>query len=307
MKIVYGVGNLRLNKSSCVTIGVFDGVHQGHQLILNKVVSLSKKKKLRSVVITFDPHPDSILKGRKNSLLLISLAHRLNLMSKLGIDVCVVIRFNRKFKNTNAKKFIKEILIKQCRMKHLFLGKNFLFGDKKQGDMKLLRKLSKEFYFYLHIQKIKRRGHTPISSTLLRSLIQKGNLKQAEIFLGRKVEVIGTVVGGDRLGRRLGFPTANIDPHHEVIPPRGVYLIEAWLGKKRIPGLANIGFRPTMKIDKEQLIEVHLLNFKRNIYGKDLRVVFLKKLRSENKFASKPLLVKQIQKDIQHARQIFHL
>jgi len=307
MKVVYGIGNFRLKNSSCVTIGVFDGVHHGHQSILKKVVSFSRRKKLYSVVVTFHPHPDSILKKKKNSILLISLAHRLYLMHKLGIDVCVVIRFNKKFKKVEARKFIKDILVRRYRMKHLFLGRNFLFGNKKRGDINLLKKFSKELGFSLHSQKIERKGRTPISSTLLRSLIQKGNLKQAEKFLGRKVEVIGTVVGGDRLGRRLGFPTANIDPHHEVIPARGVYLIEAWLGKKRIPGLANIGFRPTVKKEREQLIEVHLFNFKREIYGRDLRIVFLKKIRSEKKFPSKSLLIKQIQSDIKHARQISHI
>jgi len=306
MRVVYGLGNIRFNKPSCVTIGVFDGVHRGHQAILKKVVSFARRNKILSIVLTFHPHPDSVVKRKKKSVSLISLKHRLYLISKLGIDACVVIRFNKRFKNIKPREFVEKILVKRCRMKHIFLGSNFLFGFNRKGTIGLLKDLSKEFGFRLHIQTLQINKQIPISSTLLRSLIQKGDLKKAEHLLGRNVELIGTVIGGNRLGRHLGFPTANIDPHHEVIPPRGVYLIEAWLGKRNIPGLANIGFRPTVKNTKEELIEVHLLNFKESIYGKDLRIVFLNKLRNEKKFASRALLMDRVQSDIRKARRFFH-
>ena len=154
------------------------------------------------------------------------------------------------------------------------------------------------------LSKIKINNQT-ISSTLIRRLIIQGNLKQASGLLDRNVGVIGTVVGGDTRGRKLGFPTANIDPHHEVIPPKGVYLIEAWLGEGKIFGLANIGTCPTFKKDKSEIIEIHLLNFKRNIYGKDLRIVFIKKLRTEKRFKQKSHLIEQIKRDVKRAKLFF--
>ncbi|MDD5617844.1 MAG: riboflavin kinase, partial [Candidatus Omnitrophica bacterium] len=159
----------------------------------------------------------------------------------------------------------------------------------------------------VYFQKDIKANSSIISSTLIRALIKNGNLEKASKLLGRRVEVVGTVIGGDKRGRKLGFPTANINPHHEVIPPKGVYLIEAWLVNKKLFGLANIGSRPTFNKEDNEIIEIHLLDFKRNIYGKDLRIVFLKKLRNEEGFRQKSQLIKQVDKDIEHARNFFSI
>lgn len=307
MKVIYGIGHLKLKKNSCVAVGVFDGLHRGHQLIINKTVALAKEKNLLSVVLTFYPHPDSIIKSKEHSPLLISLKHRLNLISLLGVDVCIVVKFDSRFRDIKAKNFIWDILIKRCRMKHLIVSREFNFGKDKEGNVQLLEKLARNFSFKLYFQKQLKTNGRIISSTLIRSLIWAGDLETASELLSRKVEVMGTVVGGDRRGKRLGFPTANIDPHHEVIPPKGAYLIQAYLNKRMFVGLANIGFRPTFKNDKKQTIELHLLNFNRDIYRHDLRVVFLKRLRSERKFRKKTHLIEQIKKDIRQARLFFSL
>ncbi|MDD5006136.1 MAG: riboflavin biosynthesis protein RibF [Candidatus Omnitrophica bacterium] len=305
MKVIYGIGRLKLNKPSCVSVGVFDGLHRGHQAIIKKTVSLAKKRKLLSVILTFSPHPDSIVKSRKKSPLLISLKHRISILSCLGVDVCVIARFNSSFRKISAKNFISDILIRKCHMEYLVASRNFIFGKNKMGKAALLKALAREFNFKVYFQKDLMFKGKVISSTLIRLLIRRGDLEKASDLLGRRVEVVGTVVGGDSRGRKLGFPTANIDPHHEVIPPRGVYLVEAWLANKKLPGLANIGLRPTFKKENKEIIEIHLLNFKKNIYFKDLRIVFLKKLRSEKKFKKRSSLIEQINQDIQQAKSFF--
>lgn len=305
MKVIYGIGRLKLTKASCVTVGVFDGLHLGHQAIIKKVVSVARENNILSVVLTFFPHPDSIIKSKKISPLLISLKHRLALIASYGVDVCVVVKFDSAFKKITAENFISGILIKRCLIKYLIINRNFIFGKNREGNADLMKKISRKFNFEVSFQRDVRSDSHIVSSTLIRSLIRQGYLKAASKLLGRRVEVIGTVVGGDSRGRKLGFPTANIDPHHEVTPPKGVYLIQAWLGKRKLLGLANIGFRPTFKKEKKEIIEIHLLNFRKSIYGKDLRIVFMKRLRCEKRFAEKSHLIEQINRDIQQARSYF--
>jgi len=306
MKVISASGNINLKRASCVTIGVFDGVHRGHKILIKRTVSFAKKNKLVSIVVTFDPHPELIIKRKKRQLLLISLNHRLSLISKLGVDICVILKFNKYFNHLKAEDFVNKILVNKLNMRHIFIGNNFLFGYKRAGSIELLKELAKKFGFKVHVQNLEKNKGNPISSTLLRRLIQRGYLKEAERLLDRKVEVVGRVIGGDHKGKKLGFPTANLSPDHEIIPPRGVYLIEAWLGKKRLVGLANIGICPTLKKIKKEIIEVHLLNFKKNIYGKELRIIFLGKLRDEKKFSKPSLLINQIKTDVRKAKEFFH-
>jgi riboflavin kinase/FMN adenylyltransferase len=305
MRVVYGIGRLKLTKPSCVAVGVFDGLHRGHQSVIKKVVSIAKRRQLQSVILTFFPHPDSIVNPEKKSPLLISLKHRLNLIGAFSVDVCVVIRFNNKFSKISAKDFISDVLVKKCKMKLLVISRDFIFGRDRIGNSALIKDLAKDYDFKVCFQPQIKIGRKIISSTLIRSLIAKGDLAEASKLLGKRVEVMGTVVGGDNRGRKIGFPTANIDPHHEVIPPNGVYIIEAWLDNNKHSGLANIGFRPTFRKDKLETIEIHLFDFKKNIYGKDLRVVFVKKLRSEKRFKQKIHLIQQINRDIQRAKTLF--
>jgi len=272
-------------------MGVFDGVHRGHRVILKEAVGEAKRIKGTSIALTFWPHPQ-----KEGSLY--SLEHRLRLIAALGIDVCIVINFNRQFAGISAENFIRDILIGKIRAEYVYVGKNFRFGKGAKGDYRTLKNLSKAYGFKLKLFKVIKINHRPISSTLIRSLIRKGKLIKAGHLLMRPVNILGTVIRGRALGRRIGFPTANIDPHHEVIPPTGVYAVRAIYAKRKYRGICNIGTRPTLSGKKKISIEVYIYNFKKNIYGKDLEVQFIKKIREERKFPCLASLVRQIKKDI---------
>ena len=296
---------LKTAKKNVIAIGIFDGVHQGHKKILKAAVKIAEKNRTKAVAVTFYPHPLSVLQPHRAPLSLISLKHRINLIKDAGIDRCVVIDFTKKFAAVSAEDFLKNTLIKKFNAGWIVIGEDFTFGSKRKGDYDFLEAKSAEYGFKtVKIKVLKYKG-TAISSSVLRRLIRQGRLKLAQRLLSRPVSVMGTVVKGNRLGRVLGFPTANINPHHEAVPPGGVYAVKVNLDKKHYNGVLNIGIRPTFyglnKQDKEPAIEVFVFNFSKTIYGKDIEVLFVKKLRDEKKFDSKDSLVKQIKKDIKEA------
>jgi riboflavin kinase/FMN adenylyltransferase len=299
MKVIYGLKGIKKFRKPVVALGVFDGVHRGHARILSSAARLAQRIKGTSVALTFDPHPQ-----KEESLT--SLEHRLRLICDLGINVCIVVNFNRSFARIPAKKFVENILVKKIGAKYIYVGKNFRFGRAAAGDIHLLRKLSRPGNFKLKVFgviKIKKRA---VSSSYIRSLIMKADLKEAEKFLGRRVSALGTVIKGDSLGSRLGFPTANINPHHEVLASSGVYAAKIILGKTNFKGACYIGTRPTIVPRSEKKrVEVYIFNFRRNIYGKYLEVQFLKKIRPDQKFATRALLAERIEKDIKFARAYF--
>jgi len=325
-------------------MGVFDGVHRGHQCILKAAVRKAKDIKGTSIVVTFwpDPHQEQSL---------YSLEHRLRLISQIGIDVCVVINFNQNFSRINAEDFVKEILVKKIDTRFLYVGKNFRFGKNGAGDYKTLQRLSRIYGFKLKLFPVIRIKGKVISSTAIRNLICVGELAGAQRLLSRPVSVLGTVIRGDSLGKRLGFPTANIDPHHEVLPPLGIYIVRVIYGKRILKGACYIGTKPTFKGrlpvpacpagrrqagkvtflrqgfaglsmspacpclsgrqaagrqgHKSKYIEVYIFNFFQNIYGEYLEIQFLKKIREDKKFRTKEALIKQIKKDISFALTYF--
>lgn len=281
-----------------MAMGVFDGVHQGHAQILQATVREARRINGTSIALTFSPHPQ-----KEESLY--SLEHRLRLIAEIGIDVCIVINFNPHFAKITAENFIKDILVKKINAQYIYVGKNFRFGKNASGDFKTLSRFAKIYHFKLKLFPVVKINHQPISSTLIRTLIRKGDLARAQKLLGRPVSVLGTVIRGSSIARRLGFPTANINPHHEVIPPSGAYAVKIIFQKKKYRGVCNIGTRPTFGKTGERHIEVYIFNFKQNIYGKYLEIQFVKKIRNERKFTHPGLLAKQIQKDIQISRRLF--
>lgn len=304
MKIIYGINNIERFKKPVVALGVFDGVHKGHRFIIKQAVKKARQIKGTSVVLTFHPHPQ-----KEQSLY--SLAHRLRLIEELGVDVCIVVKFNPAFSKISAKDFIKDILIAKIGANFIYIGKNFRFGKSAIGDYRLLNKLTGVYNFKLKVFDIIKANHLIISSTYIRRLIKQGNLTAAEKLLQRPVAVFGTVIKGISLARKLGFPTANIDPHHEVLPPSGVYVVKVILDNRVLHGVCNIGIKPTLLAKPDELgdgpqkhIEVYILDFNRNIYGKDLEIQFIRKIRDEKKFASISLLARQIKKDIGFSRKI---
>jgi riboflavin kinase/FMN adenylyltransferase len=253
-----------------------------------------------SLVVTFWPHPQKVES-------LYSLKHRLKLIEELGVGVCIVIRFNKKFADIKAVSFIEDILLKRIGAQEIYVGKNFRFGKDAAGDYKTLEGLSKKHGFKLKIFEVIRINNQPISSTYIRSLIKEGRLAVAQKLLNHPVSVLGTVTTGIRLARRLGFPTANINPHHEVIPPTGIYVVRVILNRMRFFGVCYIGKRPTFAAQGRVNIEVYILNLKKNIYGKYLEIQFIEKIREDKKFSSVSALVKQIEKDILAAKKLFFL
>lgn len=284
-------------------IGIFDGVHLGHRRIIKAAVRAAKRMRGRSVIITFDPHPLKILRPHKPIPSIMSTAHRMRLICELGADVCAVIKFTRRFSELKPRDFIKKVLVDRFKASKLFIGSNFAFGKNNAGSAALLKRLGPEYGFKVAIVPMVKVNGRAVSSTAIRNLIIRGKIKEASRMLGRPVTVFGTVVSGASRGRLLGYPTANIDPHHEAIPPSGVYAVRVKLGNKRFGGALFIGHRPTFS-EREPVIEAHIFDFRSMIYGEDVEVTFIKRLRGVRKFPNQQKLIEQIKKDDINARKI---
>ncbi|MDP8266000.1 MAG: bifunctional riboflavin kinase/FAD synthetase [Candidatus Aceula meridiana] len=306
MKVFKNITQIKTKlKNPVVAIGVFDGVHRGHQMLIKKAIKRAKAIKGTAIVMTFFPHPVHVLKKNIEMSLLVSLPHRLELIKSLGISTCVVMRFTKKFASLSAVHFIEKYLVGCFGVKEIFVGSDFHFGKAREGHGDFLSCMAKKNNFKIQVIKPVRYQKTIISSSALRKIISKGNFRKAEEFLGRRVSILGKVQHGDNRGKRLGFQTANINPGKEILPPYGVYLTEAVLGKKIYKSISNVGKRPSFKEGNTPNLEVHILNFRKNIYGKKIEVKFLKRLRSEKKFSTEDALVRAIESDRQKALSFF--
>lgn len=304
MKVVYGYNKINKVRNAVVALGIFDGMHLAHRYILNEAVKKAQAISGKSVVVTFYPHP-------QNQKSLYSLEHRLRLMAELGIDICVVIKFTRAFSRITTIKFVEDILAEKIGAKFIFVGKNFRFGKDASGDCRLLKELSGVYDYSLRVFNIINTKSGRVSSTYVRKLITAGKIQVAQGLLSRPVSVFGTVIKGISLARKLGFPTANIDPHHEILPPSGVYIVKVLFRDKVFDGVCNIGRKPTVlrnkknaEVVRDKHVEVYIFDFDKNIYGKDLEIQFIRKLRQEKKFSSINLLAEQIRRDITLAKRI---
>lgn len=307
MKIIRGLKALKKPlKSTALSMGVFDGVHVGHRKIIKRLVEDARRKGLVSVVVTFQPHPTKVVSPDVKAPSLISLDHRIRLIEELGVGVLVVLKFSRAMADISAKDFAREILIGKLGMRRIYIGNNFYFGKGGRAGAKELQSLGRALGFKVTIIGPVKKHGSSVSSSRIRSLITSGRLDEASALLGRRVAVMGTVVGGACLARELGYPTANLNPHHEVVPPGGVYAVLVRFEDRVYKGVLNIGVRPTFYAprDQEPAIEVHIFDFHKKIYGKDMEVFFIKKLRNEVAFGSKNELVKQIKDDEKRARNV---
>lgn len=297
MKVIYELGTIRFQKT-VIAIGVFDGVHRGHQLLIDSAVTQARKLKAKAMVITFFPHPAHVLSTKNPLPYLMSLEHRLEVFQARGVDIVWVVRFNKRFSRIDPRYFIEEILVKQLGIKSVFVGENFRFGKDRSGDIGLFKDLSKKFGFNLYALKPIKYAREIISSGRLRRLIPEGNLDLAQKLLGRPVSVLGQVVKGASRGKELGFPTANIKYCCEVLPPLGVYVVRVTWKGKACYGMANLGIRPSFTDKGSKVhLEVHIFDFSKDLYGQSILVEFLKKIREEKYFPSKEKLISQIQKD----------
>lgn len=298
MRVISGYPAVKGISKSVVALGVFDGLHRAHRKILCAALRNARRKKVSAIVVTFWPHP------RKEKSIY-SLSHRFKLLERIGFDYCLAIHFTLAFSRISARKFVEKILIKKLRAQAVYIGKNFHFGNKARGDYRLLKDYARQGNFTVRAFDVMNYKNQAISSSSIRGLIIRGELGPAAKLLGRPVSILGTVIKGDKLGRKWNVPTANIDPHHEVVPPSGIYAVKALVGVKLYNGVCYIGSRPTLK-DKGLHIEVHLFDFSGNIYGKDIEVQFLRKIRPDKRFASIQELVAQINRDIVTAKKILY-
>jgi riboflavin kinase/FMN adenylyltransferase len=302
MIIHEGYDNLNLS-APVVTLGIFDGVHRGHRTLLDILVARAKEARGESVVITFFPHPRLVLEqNHLNLSFLTTMEEKKLLLEKAMIDHLIILEFSKDFSKINACDFVEDILINKIGTKQLIIGYNHHFGTRGEGDFRTIRECSKSLDFSLEQVQGLHTEEGAISSSLIREALLNGRLDVANDFLGYFYSVSGTVVGGREIGRSIGFPTANIKPsdQYKLIPGSGVYAVEVNLDGTIFKGMLNIGTNPTVSSGQGiTSIEVHILNFDGNIYGKEITVVFRKRLRDEKKFDNINQLVEQMEIDKQ--------
>lgn len=293
--------------NAVVTIGNFDGVHKGHQAIFHQVIEKAESLKGTSVAITFEPHPVKVL-NKENAPPLITLyEQKCELIAKTGLDVLICIPFDRDFANLPADRFLEDILVSQIGARAIVIGKDYAFGKNREGDIGFLKRHADRLRYEVivtHWIPMTHPGEGRISSTRVREIVMDGKVEDAPALLGRFYQIRGTVSSGrNRGGRLLGFPTANINVADELCPKAGVYAVTVELGEEHLKGVANIGYSPTFE-DHLFTIEVHILDFNKDIYGKKIRVNFIRRIRDEKKFANLEELSDQIRRDVGAGREI---
>ncbi len=299
--------DLERDTNSVVTVGTFDGVHEGHRALMETVVKKAKSRNARSVVITFDPHPrDIISPGSDGIKMLTTLSERKEILESIGIDEMVVIPFNRDFSLLTSEEFIKNIVFEKIGVSQFVIGYDHHFGRDRSGTIETVKRLGEELDFDSYVVSKREMGEVTISSTTIRKELQdNGNVEQATKLLGREYLLNGLVTHGDERGRKIGFRTANLKPEHpnKVIPKNGVYVVKVRVSGVWYGGMMNIGVRPTFD-DDGRTLEVHIFDFEEEIYGKTIQVRFLKRLRDEKKFNGIDELKVQLIKDKESALKL---
>jgi riboflavin kinase / FMN adenylyltransferase len=296
--------NSNLNKKhhkAVIAIGNFDGVHLGHQKVINEARKKAKKKKIPFGIISFEPVPVMYFNSKIKNHRINSLEQKKLQLKKLKLDFLIIIKFNKSFSLLSAEKFIKKIIYNKTKCRFLYVSKNFKFGYKRKGNIELLKKFEKFYNFKSLITKLYKKNKKIISSTLIRKKIIYGKIKEANILLGREWEIKGKVIKGRQLGRKIGFPTCNLKLNDYIIPRHGVYAVKVKGSNFNKKGIANIGFRPTFK-GKKLLLETNIFGINKNLYNKEISVSLRKFIRKEKKFKNLEELKKQIKIDIKKAK-----
>ena len=298
MKILRNKFNYNYSKNSILVIGNFDGLHLGHISILKEAINLANKKKLKVGLLTFDPNPKEFF-IKNNNFKIISLIQKEKILSKIKLNYLIVLKFNKKLRNLTAENFIKNILKLKINPSKIIVGKEFRFGKNRSGNTQLLKK-----YFDVKIAKQKKIGRKKISSSEIRKFIQKGKITMANNLLGRYWSIYGKIISGDKIGRKLGFRTANTIIKNCVQPLRGVYVTKLKINNKTYDGVSNFGIAPTFGNKQSNVLETHLFTPIKNLYKKNVKIQFLEFLRKEKKFKTKKNLTDQIKKDITIAKKV---
>ena len=305
MRLFHGTDNADIARPTVLTLGVFDGLHLGHQLIMKTVVDRAKTIGAVPTVITFEPHPRAVLHSESAPPLLQTFDQKIEALGVLGIEQTIVIHFDQAFSQIRAEDFLRDVVVDRLHAKEVYLGRGFFFGHNREGNIDLLRRVSSQLGFVAdEVPEVRLRGKR-IGSTMIRQLLTDGRVNLARRMLGRPYGVEGPVARGDARGVGLGFPTANVQPHNRVIPRRGVYVTSTLIEGQWRRSVTNIGVRPTFGDALEPSVETHVINWSGDLYGDVLRVRFLHRLREEKKFASIDELKKQIESDVTHAQRFF--
>lgn len=305
MDFIRGIGNIKPeHRGSVLTIGNFDGVHLGHRAVIDGAIKKAKALGVPTTVMLFEPQPMELFIKDKAPPRLYRLRDKYLQLAHLGVDRLLCVKFDRQFAGIEAMDFIKQLLVDKLDIKHLIVGDDFCFGKNRQGDFKMLLETGKQFGFGVTDTKSYRHDDCRISSTAIRNAIIDSDFDEAELMLGHPFSISGTVSHGEKRGRQLGFPTANVPLSRKVSPVKGVYVVSAKVQDVTYGGVANIGVKPTLGGQVQQL-EVHLFDFAAQIYGQQIEVILHAKLRDEQKFASLDELKAQIALDVEQAKHYF--
>jgi riboflavin kinase/FMN adenylyltransferase len=305
MKIIDGIENIKEKfPYPVLTIGNFDGVHLGHQAIFNMLVKRAHETKGTSIVFTFEPHPLRVVAPERAPSRLTPFSKKAELIRNHNVDVLICASFTKEFSQIRAEDFVRDVLYGAIGVKEIFIGANYLFGRGRKGSPELLKKLGKEYAFKVTVVPDIIFNDMTLSSSRVRSLIAKGKVEDAPLFLGRYYSVEGVVIEGEKRGKRLlNIPTANIFTSNELLPKDGVYAVRVRIGRKIYGGAANIGCNPTFR-NKNISFEVHILDFDENVLGETLKVSFIKRIRDEKKFSGVEELGEQMRRDIEEIREV---
>lgn len=307
MKIIRAAKDLKpAGRKVCLAMGFFDGVHLGHQQIIRQTIADARQHNAVALVLTFDRHPNSVVAPAQVPPLIYSLSQKQRTIAALGADALLLLHFDRRLSRWSGEAFVRKLVQDLGSVHSICVGADFQFGHMRSGNVALLKRLGAELGFIVHgVAAVSLDGKV-VSSTRIRRTIQTGKLDAASQMLGRPYSICGRIVQGDRLGRRLGFPTCNLDVTGLVLPPHGVYAVQASACGKTHRAVLNIGIRPTLKAREPRLrVEAHLLDFHGNLYGREMEFTFVEKLRGERRFPSLEALQRQIARDISRARACF--
>jgi riboflavin kinase/FMN adenylyltransferase len=305
MRLFHGTDNAKIARPTVLTLGVFDGLHLGHQLIMRTVVERAKAINAVPTVITFDPHPRALLHPESAPPLLQTFDQKIEALGVLGIEQTIVIRFDRAFSEVRAEEFLRTVIADRLHAKEVYLGCGFAFGHNREGNIELLRAVSRNLGFLAdEVPELRFRSRR-VSSSRIRELLQQGRVNLVRRMLGRPYGVEGMVVRGAERGAGLGFPTANLHPQNRVIPRTGVYVTATLIEDQWRRSVTNIGTQPTFDSDNESSVETFVMNWSGDLYGDVLRVRFLHRLRDEKKFSSVDELKSQIKRDVKRAHHYF--
>jgi len=296
------ISEFNSTKKTIVTIGTFDGVHIGHQKIIEKLILETKKADCESLILTFFPHPRMVLNGSSSIKLLNTINEKSSLLEKMGLDNLVVHPFDKKFSNLSAEEFVKTILVDSFNLKKIIIGYDHRFGNNRSANIDDLISFGKKYDFEVEQISAQEIDSVSVSSTKIRDAITDGNMIIANEFLGYDYILSGKIITGKQLGRTIGFPTANIkiEENYKLIPKNGVYIVKSHLQEKTVFGIMNIGLNPTVN-GEDLSIEVHFLDFDADLYNKNITVSVIARIRDEQKFTSIDLLKAQIQEDKNYA------